>query len=445
MAVKKHVYFAVIAIIFITGLPAAAQKTIYDVTVYGAFPALADNTPAVQSAIDACQTAGGGTVEFPAGNFSFTGTLKMSSNGVWLRGAGRGATRLTFNNDASDCIVVGNRIPPTPPISALQTTSNRITDLLIQHGAKTAGRTVAVINHADFIMEKVTIDHCVVGVYANRINNLLLRDVLIVADNPSALDKGNENWSSWVGVYWDTPPDSNDPTSRSDVLIFSNLVVQMNKAPGTGVLWDGMTNSLEINYAAILGGKYGMRVVNSRGNKQNLVPSFLCACNLAIENSDTNLSIEAGYEFKITNSDIDMSRENSVQILPDPCGMPTGTVQISNSRIGNCQKIGIYADANDIQISNTQVFGTSLAGRNKYPAITIGPHARNVSVDNVRAEELIGTRLASYGVSIAPKATNIMIDNLNADYVNLGAIQNKGAINLKIGNVIEPDKGTKHR
>lgn len=213
--------------------------------------------------------------------------------------------------------------------------------------------------------------------------------------------------------------------------------------PGTGVLWDGMTNTFVISYANILHGKYGFRVINSRGNRQNLVPQFLNAFGLLLEGADVALSIEAGYEYKITTSDMDMCQGNTVQILPDPAALPaaiaTGTVQIVNSRIGNCRKSGVYIDARDVQISNTQLFTTSLDGLNKYPAIAIGPHARDVSLNNVRAEESIGTRLTSYGVSIGRGAKNIMIDNLNANYVNRGAVQNLGGVNLVLGHLIEPD------
>lgn len=421
--------------------PLAKTDVVFNVADFGASASAKDNTVSVQAAIKACQEKGGGVVQFPSGGFRFAGTLLMDGNNVWLRGVGRSATTLDFDNGAADCVVIGNRIPPAPPISAWQTSSNKITDLNIAHGRKTAGRTVAVINHADFLMEKVTVDHCVVGVYAERINNVVLRDVVIVADNPAALDKPTTRWSSWVGVWWDTPPNPKDPSARSDVLYFDNVCVQMNSAPGTGVLWDGMTNTFLINYANILHGKYGFRVINSRGNKQDLVPQFLNAFSLLIEGADTDLSIEAGFEFKITTSDMDMCKGNSVQLLQDPSGARTGSVQIANSRIGNCDKSGLYIDVGDVLISNTLMFTTSLAGRNKFPAIGIGPHAQDVSINNLRAEESIGTRLASYGVSIAKGARNIIIDNLNANYVTLGAIENNGAVNLITGHVIEPPNG----
>ena len=398
----------------------------------------ADNTAAIQKAIDACQATGGGIVQLPAGVFRVTGTIRMSASHVWLRGPGRAAATLLFDNGGADCIVVGNRIPAHGPVAAGELRSNKITDLNIVFGKKTAGRTVAIINHFDFIMEKVTIDHCVVGVYAERTNNVLLRDVIIIPDNKGAVDQPGVPWSSWVGVWWDTPPNSADPTARSDVLYFDNVDINCNAAPGTGVLWDGMTNTFIINYANILNGAYGFRVINSRHNRQFLVPQFLNAFGLLLENARIALSIETGCEFKITSSDMDMCKENTVQILPDLDGSPTDCVQITNSRIGNCQKTGILVNARDVTISNTQIFSTSLAGRNRYPVIELGHEARDVSITDVRAEEHIGGRLASYGVSIAAGASNIQIDNLDASLVNTAAVQNKGARKLMVGKVIEP-------
>jgi hypothetical protein len=414
------------------------RGAVYSPLDHGLSASAADNTAAIQQAIDACQGAGGGIVQLPAGLFRVTGTLRMNSSHVWLRGPGRAAATLLFDNAGADCIVVGNRIPQRPPIARSEVRSNKITDLNIVFAKKTAGRTVAIINHFDFIMEKVTIDHCVVGVYAERTNNVVLRDVIIIPDNKGALDRPAVPWSSWVGVWWDTPPDPADSSARSDVLYFDNVSINCNDAPGTGVLWDGMTNTFLINYANILNGAYGFRVINSRHNKQYLVPQFLNAFALLLENARIAMSIETGCEFKITSSDMDMCKENTLQILPDLEGSPTDCVQITNSRIGNCQKTGIFVNARDVKIGGTQMFSTSLAGRNRFPVIEVGPDARDVSITDVRAEEHIGARRASHAVSIAAGASNVQIDNLDAAFVNAAAILNKGARNLTVGKVIEP-------
>ena len=142
---------------------------------HGISASAADNTPAIQAAIEACGKAGGGIVQLPAGVFRLTGTLAMASSHVWLRGAGRAASTLLFDNGAADCIVVGNRKPARPPAASTELRCNKVTDLNMIFGTKTAGRTVAINNHFDFILEKVTIDHCVVGVHAERTNNVVLR------------------------------------------------------------------------------------------------------------------------------------------------------------------------------------------------------------------------------------------------------------------------------
>jgi hypothetical protein len=64
----------------------------------------ADSTAAIQAAISACQTAGGGIVYLPPGNYTVTG-LTISGSDVTLLGTGIGASFLTLKN-ASNAPVV---------------------------------------------------------------------------------------------------------------------------------------------------------------------------------------------------------------------------------------------------------------------------------------------------------------------------------------------------
>ena len=127
----------------------ARPGAIFNALDHGVSPSAVDNSAAIQEAIDACQKAGGGIVQLPAGVFRVTGTLVMASNHVWLRGAGRAASTLFFDNGGADCIVVGNRLPTKAPVASSELRSNKITDLNMVFGTKTAGRTVAIINHFD--------------------------------------------------------------------------------------------------------------------------------------------------------------------------------------------------------------------------------------------------------------------------------------------------------
>lgn len=55
-----------------------------------------DSTPAIQAAIDAAASNGGGVVYLPEGDYFSKSGLEISESGIVLRGAGPGATRLLF-------------------------------------------------------------------------------------------------------------------------------------------------------------------------------------------------------------------------------------------------------------------------------------------------------------------------------------------------------------
>jgi len=71
---------------------AAPPPTVYDVTTFGAQgDGTADDSNAIQAAIDAANSRGGGTVVFPAGTFRVTRALTIYSQ-IVFRGAGTRAT-----------------------------------------------------------------------------------------------------------------------------------------------------------------------------------------------------------------------------------------------------------------------------------------------------------------------------------------------------------------
>ena len=87
---------------------------------YGVSASAADNTGAIQAAIDACQAAGGGIVQLPAGVLRVTGTLRMASSHVWLRGAGEPPRRCssTMARPIASSSATGSRPNrPSPPPS----------------------------------------------------------------------------------------------------------------------------------------------------------------------------------------------------------------------------------------------------------------------------------------------------------------------------------------
>jgi hypothetical protein len=65
---------------------------------------LADDTAAIQAAIDAVEAAGGGVVFFPAGTYIITASLTIDASSVHLVGAGRGVSKIHCSTAGVDLI-----------------------------------------------------------------------------------------------------------------------------------------------------------------------------------------------------------------------------------------------------------------------------------------------------------------------------------------------------
>ena len=79
--------------------PFAAKSNVYNVLSYGAkADGETDDSAAIQSAIDAAASNGGGLVYIPAGSYKTSGVMIVNDN-IHIRGAGMGATKLLCDYD----------------------------------------------------------------------------------------------------------------------------------------------------------------------------------------------------------------------------------------------------------------------------------------------------------------------------------------------------------
>jgi hypothetical protein len=80
----------------------------FNVVDFGATDGAADNSTAVQAAINACVGAGGGTVFFPEGTWTCLSTLSITTVGrVHFKGAGETATNLRLHHATTGLHVNG--------------------------------------------------------------------------------------------------------------------------------------------------------------------------------------------------------------------------------------------------------------------------------------------------------------------------------------------------
>jgi hypothetical protein len=87
--------------------PLPTPAVVTSVTAHGAVADDGtDDAPAFAKAIAAAAAKGGGAVEVPAGTWEFDDVLRLSADGVILRGAGRDKTKLLFRKSLKDRLSV---------------------------------------------------------------------------------------------------------------------------------------------------------------------------------------------------------------------------------------------------------------------------------------------------------------------------------------------------
>lgn len=412
-----------------------------DVKVYGVkhFGAkgngLVDETAAFQAAIDAASALvgtnnyGGAQIFIPAGAYVITGTLSITNSFISLVGEGNQATTLIFSNGASDCISINGTTAPGGSLRDVCIKNMTITG----NGFKTAGATIKVVNAYRCQFENITLDNCITGVdIGGGTNSITLKDLLVIPNQANSL----------YGIWWHC---AGDGSTRSDVLVINNVVVEGQWSNADGFVWDGFCNTLVGSGLRLLHAKNGMRILNT-ANSNAYYPTFANLHDVEIEGFKTRaLDIRGGNEFKFSDFDITnlsgaASQGNAddyaIYIDSDIANSITRGVQLVNGRVGLCRSNAIYSDSKHLQISNVICVSASYASINNAAAVRLGSNSSDVQIANLTSEEFGGAARCSYAVQIDAGATRIQGSNVSAVYCNTGHILNNSVGQVGFYNTI---------
>lgn len=379
-----------------------------------------DNTPAFTAMISFLNgrsngVSGGGLGYIPQGRYRINGILPALNTNVGIYGEGTQATIIDFRNGSNDCFILGN--------TSTQTRGQTISDMYLESNFKTGGSMIVVQRCFNAKISRVQTENNFVGIDIKpRCNGIILEDLFVTATqgtNPVCL--------KWVA--------GSTNADRSDVLVIRNVILSGQWSNATCFEWDGAAYTADVHTLRMLHAKYGMVVKNTAASS-SFFPSFLNAHNIQAEGfKECAIWIQGGSGFKITGSDINnltgdpsqgSADEYALRIDGDVPNSYTRGIEISDTRIGGCQKSGIYSTARDIQLSNVIFYTTSYAGSGLYPVVKLAVSGSNISqkvvISNMVAEEFGGFAQASYGIEIDSGASSISINNLNANSVVTGAI-----------------------
>ena len=355
---------------------AAPPPTVYDVATFGAQgDGSADDTNAIQAAIDAANSRGGGTVVFPAGTFRITRALTIYSE-IVFRGAGMRATVIRKSPGGSYPLLKSSGFdPPTGEPAPIFTWSLQNLTLDGNRDAGALGNGVQVYS-AGYSLFNVSIANCSGRGFWSEYH---------LDDPPAGEILEAQLANVWVhhctggGIYWNGPKDSQ----------WVNVVVYLC-GPPTG---DSTTRGVEVQSHS-----HGLRVSNGHVWGLNHLIAWYVNCdgpslvNCTGEGAQRaqlvvvgNDSVVVGGKYFAARADF---QTGGIEIGDEAASSPTAGTFV-NTKLINCEQ-GSLKFINDAGIGRYTVSIWQMAGK----AVVVVPGKR-MKLSNRLDVQLAGG--ATYG------------------------------------------------
>ncbi|GGD88918.1 glycosyl hydrolase family 28-related protein [Paenibacillus nasutitermitis] len=300
---------------------------------------VADDTTAIQNAINAAQSAGGGVVFFPKGTYKISSTLRVTAHNVQLEGTGKGS--VVFLNKSTDAVI---HIGDTTDMH--NTTHNKVKNLTIDRSVApnsnvTTSPSYGIrIDRARFTtLEGVTVYNAAYGISVGVKNDSGLNTQFVTIQNSLVMTTGSMRTTSVLPganiVFW----------SGADYKLTSTFLEPTN----VGIMMDGNSNGINIDKTTVINGaayNYGI-VSGGTGFARYIV-------NCIVENAHHQQIYIAGGSSRVTVADswIGAGDEEGTStrkgILIEE---GTNKITIADNRIGDQQLQAIYSKGDNVTIT----------------------------------------------------------------------------------------------
>jgi hypothetical protein len=381
----------------------------------GATPTATDNTSAVNNVIAAIVAFAGGTVVFPAGIFTFLGTINVSNSGVQIKGSGQFITVLRFANGANDCIAIAGT-------GSSNIAGNSVRDLSITGSAKTGGRAIYFGFANNWIVERVYFNTIWNGIEAYVINTGIIRNCTMA---------GVTNPSGWC-IYFHAPGDG---SYRSDELNLHDVVVNPLYSGADGLVIDGWANTVNAYQYVALDVARGLRVLNTTESVA-YCPTYGEFVNSVVDGASVRaIEINAGTVWRFTGCEIGNNSGSSGQgssddyaffVAPDTGHSETSQISAVNCNIGGCKQSAVDVASHD----NTFVACTFYQGitspSNTWSSVIIAAPASDTIIMACKNSYFGDPNAWSYGVTMEPGTFRTLV---------LGCNFNIGSMNQSINDL----------
>ena len=269
-----------------------------------------DSTAAIQTALDACDKVGGGTVFLPAGRYRVNGRLKINGGttlrGEWVNpnkgGLGKGTILMAFAGRGQE--------KPNGDTFVTVSSGACLRDVGIWYPEQSATAPVpypaSIQGHGHSTVFNVTLYNSWCGFWNNDCSSMLVRRLYATAlslgiHGAYAYDIPRIEHVAFDSRFWAQSGLPGAPTgaavAKLNAFLERNLVALQAAEQDWGYWWD-----IDIDHCNL--GLYLTAIPSDDGKK--LVPGNICAGNVRIRNSSVGVYVEnAGYPgFMMTYGDV---------------------------------------------------------------------------------------------------------------------------------------------
>lgn len=301
---------------------------------------VADDTAAIQNAINDAQSAGGGVVFFPKGSYKVSSTLRVTGHNVQLEGTGKGSA--IFLNKSTDAVIhIGDTAA-----NMHNTTHNKVKNLTVDrsvapHASYTASPSYGIrVEYARFTtLDGVNVYNAAYGISVGEKNGPGFNTQFVSIQNSLVMTTGSMRTTSvFPGaniIFW----------SGADYKLTSTFLEPTN----VGIMMDGDSNGINIDSTTVINGaayNYGI-VSGGTGFARYIV-------NCIIENAHHQQIYIAGGSSRVTVADSwigagDEEGTNTRRGILIEEG--ANRINIADNRIGDQQLQGIFSKGDNVTIT----------------------------------------------------------------------------------------------
>jgi len=369
---------------------------------------VANDTAAIQSAIDAAISAGGGIVFFPRGRYVTTASLICSASAVVLCGVGHSSVIMPKGSfDTISFAAPGNAY----------IYGNKIADILFEESQKNGGATINGQYVAQFHAMRVYGGSGWNGWIFHNFNNVTLEHC---------------RFESYRGEYYGkaTGGGSGPGKGRSDVLRLFGLVLGGERKTGmVGIDIDGFVHTVNGWGVHLINiGAQGLLARNTFGAENN--PTFFTFDDLECDYPDLEcVRLDSGQRFFFNNAQLNGTRgaASNIYISPNVRG-----ISFTGGFSSGAQQAGIAIDGRDVTVSAMHFYFNSSpefgGAKNAYPGILLGMASKDVTVTGCRSGQEATQDYQSSGCQVDTTADGFVIVGNDFRYNGLPGVNNGAGI-----------------